>query len=405
MKWISVDIGIKNMAYCILTLENNEINVVDWNVINLIEPVNPTVYMCSCLAISKSSKSKNVKHSKRELEGMRRNAGEPNSFELRSSVLRFPEFSRTPSASRPDFFAISSEFMKNANTTAKKPCNKKATYQKNQEYYCDTHAKTHSEYCIPTKEHTLAFLRKKKVAEITELYASIFPETTPPTKPAMIDAIFAHYTSKLFTVLPKPTKKNANDTDLISIGWAIKREFDNLEHLSGVTHVVIENQISPIATRMKTIQGMLAQYFIMRSGTLENVENTQIHFVSSSNKLKMSEPNHKTVKPTDVKPTDVKPTDVKPTDVKPTDVKPVKERSTDENPTTISDKTSYRKNKQDGIALCSRYLANNTSLMKWAGVLQTTKKDDLADCFLQGIWFMYNQKIITYAENLKINSV
>ena len=340
MKWLSVDIGIKNMAYCILTLENNEINVIDWNVINLIEPVKPTVYMCSCLNVVKS-KGKNKGKST-------------------TNTINAPS----------------------------KPCNKKAIYQKNQEYYCETHAKNHTEYCIPTKEHTLAFLRKKKVGEITELFTSIFPGTNPPTKPDMIDAIFAHYTSKLFTVLPKPTKKNANDTDLVSIGWAIKREFDNMEHISGVTHVVIENQISPIATRMKTIQGMLAQYFIMRSNTLENVENTQIHFVSSSNKLKMCEPN---TKPKNIKTTT-------------TETLSTEETTTNANANTKA-KPSYRKNKQDGIQLCSRYLANNASLTKWSGVLHTTKKDDLADCFLQGIWFMYNQKIITYAENLKINSV
>ena len=37
--------------------------------------------------------------------------------------------------------------------------------------------------------------------------------------------------------------------------------------------------MSLIATRMKTIQGMLAQYFIMRDN------NIQIEFISSTNKL------------------------------------------------------------------------------------------------------------------------
>ena len=44
--------------------------------------------------------------------------------------------------------------------------------------------------------------------------------------------------------------------------------------------VLIENQISKIASTMKTIQGMITQYFVM-----SHVEN--IHYISSYNKLKM----------------------------------------------------------------------------------------------------------------------
>ena len=46
-----------------------------------------------------------------------------------------------------------------------------------------------------------------------------------------------------------------------------------------VDKVIIENQISPIANRMKTIQGMIAQFFIMN-------DIKDIEFVAASNKLK-----------------------------------------------------------------------------------------------------------------------
>ena len=35
----------------------------------------------------------------------------------------------------------------------------------------------------------------------------------------------------------------------------------------------------------------------------------------------------------------------------------------------------------------------------------STKKDDLADCFLQGIYYMKKEKLITYSEDLEINGV
>jgi hypothetical protein len=122
-----------------------------------------------------------------------------------------------------------------------------------------------------------------------------------------------------------------------------------------ITHVILENQISTIANRMKTIQGMLAQYFIMRGRP-----DIVIEFVSSSNKLKdfVAEKN-----------------------------------------------TTYKQHKKDGIAICSRFLENNPGWSGWVSVLQTTKRDDLADSFLQGIWYLKRGNIISYAENLKINIV
>ena len=36
---------------------------------------------------------------------------------------------------------------------------------------------------------------------------------------------------------------------------------------------------------------------------------------------------------------------------------------------------------------------------------KTAKKDDLADCFLQGIYYLKKQNIINYSEDLKIKSV
>jgi regulator of replication initiation timing len=55
---------------------------------------------------------------------------------------------------------------------------------------------------------------------------------------------------------------------------------DQVPGIDQVTTVIIENQISTIATRMKSIQAMLAQYFIMRNTEIA------IEFVSSANKLK-----------------------------------------------------------------------------------------------------------------------
>ena len=35
MKVVSFDVGIKNMAYCVLTMEHNQFQVQDWGILNL----------------------------------------------------------------------------------------------------------------------------------------------------------------------------------------------------------------------------------------------------------------------------------------------------------------------------------------------------------------------------------
>jgi hypothetical protein len=133
---------------------------------------------------------------------------------------------------------------------------------------------------------------------------------------------------------------------------------------NSITHVVLENQIGILANRMKTIQGMLAQYFIMRGRP-----DIHIEFVSSGNKLKDF-------------------------------------ASAQDNSGTSSQ--NYKQHKKDGIAFCSQLMdANSWTYAKelWKATESATKRDDLADCFLQGIWYLKRAKLITYAEDLKINSV
>ena len=78
----------------------------------------------------------------------------------------------------------------------------------------------------------------------------------------------------------------ADSVSLISVGYNLIQKFDNLfysgnDGLYQPDKVVIENQISPIATRMKTVQGMVTQYFLMRG-----VSKNSISYISATNKLK-----------------------------------------------------------------------------------------------------------------------
>ena len=144
--------------------------------------------------------------------------------------------------------------------------------------------------------------------------------------------------------------KKAGDIDIITLGRNIKLELDKLleEDKNKIDYIIIENQISTLASRMKTIQGMIIQYFILR-----NIENIDI--VSSQNKLKL-----------------------------------LKEYENIEN----IKKTSYSVRKKMGINLTNKILESNEKLSK-SKELFIGKKDDLADSLLQALYYIKH--------NIKIN--
>lgn len=138
-------------------------------------------------------------------------------------------------------------------------------------------------------------------------------------------------------------KMKASDIDIITLGRNIKRELDELlKDISiNIDYVLIENQISTLATRMKTIQGMIIQYFIIK-----DIKNIDV--VSSQNKLKL-----------------------------------LKEYDNVEN----IKKTSYTERKKLGINLTNRILDSTEKLSK-NKALFIGKKDDLADALLQAIYYI-----------------
>jgi len=328
MNLVSFDIGIKNMAYCIFYIDtSNNLSIKDWNVLNLMEIEQPNPN-CSCKNIPKSKK------------------------------------------------AIATN------------CSSNAKYHKNNMYYCEKHAKS-SQYLIPKKWKNL---KKMKVDELIKLGNShlLFMDVENIAKTLkkgeIIDKIDEFLKKQSLEPIIKKKTKTANDTDLIKIGKNMKNSLNQVLENIEISNVIIENQISPIANRMKTIQGMLAQYFIIKD------DNIIIDFVSSSNKLKQFA-NISTTKPENILENTMKSNEN-------STKKPV-ENSVEKN----IKNPDYKKHKIDGVSYCSQILSKNDSFEQWKSSLDTKKKDDLADCFLQGLWYLKQKNIIIYAEDLKIKIV
>jgi hypothetical protein len=218
-------------------------------------------------------------------------------------------------------------------------CNKPAKFTLNDTYFCLKHSKKQN-YQIPTNELKSAFINRQKIQKLIDIADKYNIHYEKPTKKNdLLFKINEYITNKCFKEI---TTTNASQIDLITIGKNIKNKFNKLFKIEDkIDYALIENQISPIANRMKTIQGMIAQYFIMNNNT-EHIE-----FVSSCNKLKDIDSKHK---------------------------------------------TSYGDRKKLGVQQCLETIKNTHQFEnKTEHFLSHKKKDDLADSFLQGLWYIHDK--------------
>jgi len=228
--------------------------------------------------------------------------------------------------------------------TKQLPCQVKATLKKNEKYYCLKHAKKQC-FVLPTNELKLSFLKKQPIAPIKELaqkYDIVGSEELLTLNKKKIIALFEHYIEQN-CFEPCLTSVPVSQIDLIQVGRNIKIIFEEIfDQNETIDYVIIENQIGPLANRMNCVQSIIAQYFIMKN------TNQKIEMISSANKLKVSlnEKNEKNEK--------------------------------------------YSDRKKKGIETCILQLKDQ--LPNWTLFFQKhKKKDDLADSFLQGIWYIKNK--------------
>lgn len=289
---ISFDVGIKNMAYCLFDLSLN--TIVEWNVLNLCEDVS-------------------VQSS---------NNGGNNTRVICTSILQ------------------------NGNT-----CKSVAKYSKNEYCACEKHAKMSKQYFLPKKENGKTSLGKLSLLDLQDRWRETLGKTItfsqstiPKSKSGIIKELVEYFEKTSWVLIPKPKKINAGKVDLVKLGRSLHNQMQNNDNMKTVEYVIIENQISPIANRMKTLQGMLTQHFI-------SLGVPHIEFISSSNKLKDLIPQS-------------------------------------------TAKTSYKQNKQNSVIHCTTLLKEEIQNSEsWISHFQgSSKKDDLADSFLQGLWWKKKNK-------------
>ena len=296
MRILSIDVGIKNLAFCLF--EKDEVssyfNIIKWDIVNLSQEDE----ILKCIYVDK-----NV------------------------------------------------------------PCNKPAKYMINKKdetescCFCLKHSKKQN-YQLPTSELKPAFINKQKIQKLIELADKYEIQYEKPIKKNdLLFKINEYISQKCFKEIGTT---NASQIDLISIGKNIKTKLNKIFPVEEkIDYILIENQISPIANRMKTIQGMIAQYFIMNN----NAE--RIEFISSINKLKIN-----------------------------TTGKENKENKESKETKDPEEKASYNSRKKLGITKCLELLTNEHCFNDKLNFFNThKKKDDLSDAFLQGLWFIKDKNL------------
>ena len=340
---LSFDVGMKNLAYCLFQVGDDVNNLSDykvlqWEVINLCTPI---VKKCNNGGVSNCGE--NAKYCK-----MNKNENE------------------------------------NENENKNENENENEVEYLGGDYYCNKHAKK-CNFKIPPSELDIKKLKKRKLVDIqsivdkykippinheshephaphvsnvaTDPVNMLIPKRQKNTKEQMLDMIQHELETKY---LENIENIRADQIDLLTLGKNMMTELDkfinpytNIDSgdigiLGGLEKykidiVIIENQISTIASRMKTLQGMIAQYFIMRGTPC-------IEFISAANKLKMF---------------------------------------------MTKKKTTYTERKIESVEVTKELLEKLPQFEKYKGCLEKNKKkDDLADCFLQGIYYLTLKKMI-----------
>jgi hypothetical protein len=284
MKVLSIDVGIKNLAFCLFEKPNDSehFKILKWNVVNICDAEK---FQCC-----------------------------------------FPEKGVI--------------------------CNKPAKYRNHDQYFCLKHSKK-QDLQFPTSETTPAFIAKQKIQKLYEIANKYNIKYEKTIKKCELVTIINEYIQINYFKTIETT--NASKQNLINIGQNLKTALNNnFSNDTYIEYVIIENQIGPIATRMKTIQGMIVQYFIMSDILVDNVE-----FISASNKLKEF----------------------------------IKEDNANAVSTQLK-KLKYSDRKKLGTLKCLETISNDHRFKDLVQYFNSSKKkDDLADAFLQGFWFINANKL------------
>lgn len=361
MRIISFDVGMKNLAYCLFHIPDSlaaslngtttpvtnlihQIKIERWDVIDLrFEPVSPESAALTTEVIS-APKRTCINDSKL------------------AKWMYLPQSTGTPPALYCAKCSDKSKYKVPSREILPFKRKPELIMKKKLDELMDIKANLSSSSSSSSSDVPAQNIKLRKADLIKEITTTLSRDYLEPLDE---NKYTAYITTGVAATTTKPKKLNytyAHDLDLITYGRNLTKHLDVILYPSNsnntpIDMMIIENQISTLASRMKTLQGMITQYFIMK-------QVPQIEFISASCKLKLftdSATTHEDIDGDEL----------------------------------IVDASTYADRKKSGIAVC-RSLGkisrkHNSDYAKWMSVFEThKKKDDLADCFLQGLWRVHS---------------
>ena len=284
MKILSWDVGIRNLAYCMIEVEDNKWSIVDWGIINLVEQEK---YQC-CVCEKKAAlflPCDNLRFCKR------------HSKKHPKQILEVDKYYEQVLDKKPCNYMIKGRM-----------CGKNSKLCHKENNYCTAHSKIIYKRYLLSKD----FIKLKKI--------------------------------------------NASSESIDILRRTLVDELDKKKHFLECKIVLIENQPTLKNPKMKAISSTIYDYFLIR-GIIDKTNNSKmelVKYISPSNKLKIADEGD-TVKLIKLKGDEAK---------------------------------TYKLTKSLGIKYCMKLIEDKP---KWIEKINSyKKKDDLADSFLQGMYYIFN---------------
>lgn len=339
-KVLSFDVGIINLAYCLLEIddENQTFKINKWGIIDLADNravcsfIKNTGEFCDKIANYAVKVDKHNVHHYCKAHVIK--------AELKIRPVRFKWWTVDPDdVDRCNMCTKSGEFCSNLI----------------EGQYCKVHQKT------IIASHKFACAKKKCGSPITQglyLIKPILDENgnevdQEPHYELECGWCNTHFDDEYRALLKKKTKKvsqNSNKISLLSLGSSMYQKLDQIPEFLMVDQVLVENQPTLINPTMKSVSAMLFSYFIMRG--IHEKERTgstikSINFCSPASKITVGGD------------------------------------EAGEKLEEAADDKVYKLTKTLGVKFCKALIADND---EWMHMLESHKKqDDMADAFLQGI--------------------